>query len=152
LTFGAVNTNRPKYVNRSQRGRLGVSAIAVLGVLLVMPITALSRFSPPLDWRVLGLPAAVSIVAFFVYRSDKRSAEAGEWRISESTLHLIALIGGWPGAFLGQRVFRHKTSKLSFQIVFWLVVFLHQFAAIDSLLNWRFTKEATRAIRSQSAF
>lgn len=37
----------------------------------------------------------------------------------------MALLGGWPGALLGQRQFRHKTKKLSFLIVFWLVVVLH---------------------------
>ena len=100
-----------------------------------------------LDWRILiGVPLALSVVAFFVYRSDKRSAEAGEWRVPEATLHFIALIGGWPGAFLAQRAFRHKTSKLSFQFVFWIVVLVHHFAAIDSLLDWRLTKDAIRAI------
>jgi len=74
-----------------------------------------------LDWRVLfGVPIVLSILAFLAYRSDKRRAEAGAWRIPEFTLHMMALIGGWPGAFLGQRQFRHKTSKLSFQVVFWM--------------------------------
>ena len=43
----------------------------------------------------------------------------------ERTLHLLALMGGWPGAILGQRQFRHKTRKLPFLIVFWAVVVLH---------------------------
>ena len=38
---------------------------------------------------------------------------------------MLALLGGWPGAFLAQRYFRHKTQKVSFQIVSWLIVALH---------------------------
>jgi uncharacterized membrane protein YsdA (DUF1294 family) len=40
-------------------------------------------------------------------------------------LHLLAFLGGWPGALLGQRQFRHKTKKVSFLIAFWVVVVLH---------------------------
>jgi uncharacterized membrane protein YsdA (DUF1294 family) len=100
---------------------------------------------------LIGAPLALSVFAFFAYRSDKRRAEAGEWRIPESTLHFVALIGGWPGAFLAQRRFRHKTSKTSFQFVFWVVVLTHQAIAVDSLLDWRLTKDALHAIRSQIA-
>ena len=37
----------------------------------------------------------------------------------------MAFLGGWPGAFLAQRQFRHKTQKVSFRIVFWITVILH---------------------------
>lgn len=67
----------------------------------------------------------MSLISFIVYGLDKRRAAKGGRRISERTLHLLALLGGWPGALLGQRRFRHKTVKLSFRIVFWLVVLLH---------------------------
>ena len=147
-----MKTHRSLHPDRSPRGRLNASAIIVLCLLLTMPPYALSRLTSHLDWRVLiGVPLALSAFTFFAYRSDKRSAEAGEWRIPEATLHFIALIGGWPGAFLGQRAFRHKTSKASFQFVFWCVVLLHQFAAVDSLLDWRLTRDAIRAIKSGSA-
>jgi uncharacterized membrane protein YsdA (DUF1294 family) len=45
--------------------------------------------------------------------------------VPERTLHVLAFCGGWPGALLGQRQFRHKTSKMSFLIVFWSLVMLH---------------------------
>ena len=45
--------------------------------------------------------------------------------MSERTLHLMAFLGGWPGALIGQRQFRHKTQKVSFRIVFWILVVLH---------------------------
>ena len=66
--------------------------------------------------------AALSLVVFVAYGIDRRRAAEGGFRISERTLQLLALLGGWPGAWLGQRLFRHKTRKLGFQLVFWMVV------------------------------
>jgi uncharacterized membrane protein YsdA (DUF1294 family) len=103
-------------------------------LLVALPGYALSRFATRTDWRLLvGIPVAASLFTYFAYRSDKRRAEAGEWRVPESTLHLGELCGGWPGAFLAQRKYRHKTAKASFQITFWTIVLIHQFAAFDSL-------------------
>ena len=73
----------------------------------------------------LSIVFATSVVCFAAYGLDKRRAANGSRRISEQTLHILALLGGWPGALLGQRQFRHKTHKLSFLIVFWCVVVLH---------------------------
>jgi uncharacterized membrane protein YsdA (DUF1294 family) len=67
----------------------------------------------------------MSFACFVAYGWDKRSAATGSRRVPEQTLHILALLGGWPGALLGQRHFRHKTKKLSFLIVFWCVVALH---------------------------
>lgn len=144
-----MNTHRLQRSAQPQRGRLEVSAIITLCFLLAIPGYAVSRLSPQIDWRLLvSVVVALSAFAFFAYRSDKRSAEAGEWRVPEALLHLLELLGGWPGAFLVQRVFRHKTAKFSFQFIFWTIVFLHQFAAVDSLLDWRITKTVVRAIPS----
>ena len=67
----------------------------------------------------------LSLVAFVVYGFDKRRAQKDGRRVPEKTLHMLSLFGGWPGALMGQRVFRHKTQKLSYRIVFWLCVMLH---------------------------
>jgi uncharacterized membrane protein YsdA (DUF1294 family) len=73
----------------------------------------------------LGLVAVASCACFIAYGLDKRRAANGGQRVPERTLHLLAFLGGWPGALLGQRQFRHKTQKVPFVIVFWVVVVLH---------------------------
>jgi uncharacterized membrane protein YsdA (DUF1294 family) len=73
-----------------------------------------------------GIVAAVmSLVCFLAYGLDKQKAVKGDRRVSERTLHLMAFLGGWPGALLGQRHFRHKTQKVTFRLMFWMVVVLH---------------------------
>ena len=50
----------------------------------------------------------LSAVAFLTYRADKSAAQKGRWRTPESTLHVIDLMGGWPGALVARRLFRHR--------------------------------------------
>ncbi len=73
----------------------------------------------------LGVIVVMSLICFMAYGFDKRRAQRGGRRIPERTLHFMAFMGGWPGAYLGQQYFRHKTQKLAFLRVFWLDVFLH---------------------------
>jgi len=73
----------------------------------------------------LGLVAVTSCACYIAYGLDKRRAANGGWRVPERTLHLLAFLGGWPGAWLGQRQFRHKTNKVPFRILFWVVVVSH---------------------------
>jgi uncharacterized membrane protein YsdA (DUF1294 family) len=64
----------------------------------------------------------MSLATVVIYGVDKRRAKLEGARISEKTLHVLALLGGWPGAIAGQKLFRHKTYKKSFRLVFWLTV------------------------------
>jgi uncharacterized membrane protein YsdA (DUF1294 family) len=76
----------------------------------------------------VGVPvfyAAASVAAAIAYRLDKSAAERHLWRTSETMLHVMALIGGWPGALVAQHVFRHKSRKLSFRFAFWTTVALN---------------------------
>ena len=73
----------------------------------------------------LVLMLVMSVATFVAYGWDKRQAKLDRWRTPEKTLQGLALLGGWPGAILAQLFFRHKTKKVSFQIVFWAIVVLH---------------------------
>lgn len=69
--------------------------------------------------------SGMSLASFVAYGLDKRRAANGCRRVPERTLHVLAFLGGWPGALIAQRQFRHKTQKVTFRIVFWIVVVLH---------------------------
>ena len=74
---------------------------------------------------IVCIYAVVSLVTFAAYGLDKSAAVHARRRISERTLHVLAFLGGWPGALVAQRVFRHKTRKVSFRILLWITVALH---------------------------
>lgn len=74
---------------------------------------------------VLGFYLVCSAIAFFAYAWDKRAAQKNHWRTAESTLHLLGLVGGWPGAIVAQQTLRHKSKKQSFQLCFWGTVILN---------------------------
>ncbi len=57
----------------------------------------------------------INIVAFIVYGIDKYRARRAQWRIPESTLLLLAVIGGSVGAWCGMKVWRHKTLHNKFR-------------------------------------
>lgn len=71
---------------------------------------------------VLLVYLGLGLTTFVAYGLDKSAARTGAWRTAESTLHLLSLAGGWPGALLAQQLLRHKTSKQSFVVVFWFTV------------------------------
>jgi uncharacterized membrane protein YsdA (DUF1294 family) len=76
-------------------------------------------------WGYLILTGVMSAITFVAYGIDKRQAIHEGRRISEKRLHQFALLGGWPGAWAGQRVFRHKTQKTSFRVVYYSIVAFH---------------------------
>jgi len=77
------------------------------------------------DFIPLFVYFIMSLITFVIYAHDKTMAHKNKWRTSESTLHLLEFLGGWPGALITQRVIRHKNKKPSFQITFWIIVIIH---------------------------
>jgi uncharacterized membrane protein YsdA (DUF1294 family)/cold shock CspA family protein len=136
-------------VHVNDGGRITMVNVLVLFSLLVLPAIALERRAA--DFRWVGVWVLVlGVLAYGAYAVDKRRARAKEWRLSETGLHLLELLGGWPGAFLAQRRLRHKCSKGSYQVVFWLIVLAYQFAAFDSLQNWQLSRAALDRIEATS--
>jgi len=74
---------------------------------------------------IAALYTGMSIIAFVMYGLDKMAARNSATRISERTLLLCGLVGGWPGAMLAQRLFRHKTIKPTFRMAFVASIFLN---------------------------
>jgi uncharacterized membrane protein YsdA (DUF1294 family)/cold shock CspA family protein len=137
---------KPKQGKRSARGR-GEAANAsgairhlrgkllMAGLLCVLPawgVWQLYANSGAVLWLLL-YPLA-SVISALQYWRDKVQAQRGGWRTPEKVLHLGELLGGWPGALVAQQVLRHKTRKLSYQWIYWLIVLLHQVAWLDWLV------------------
>jgi len=118
-----------------RRGQLRLRHWVVLFVLLIVPMLAVSAV-PWSPWYSLGYLVMVSGLSFRAYRDDKNRAQLGLLRRSESSLHFVDFIGGWPGGYLAQRQYRHKTAKGSFLRVFWGTILLHEAVALDFLLGW----------------
>ena len=73
---------------------------------------------------VLYYIVIINILTFIVYGLDKLKAKKGKWRIPESTLLLLAIIGGSIGAFLGMKVWHHKTMHKKFKYGIPLIIIL----------------------------
>ena len=78
---------------------------------------------------------AINFVTFWAYGADKKAVKRGDWRIPEAQLHALEFLGGWIGAFIAQKFFRHKNKKKSFQAMFWFMLIL-QGGAIYIILNY----------------
>lgn len=92
--------------------------------------------------------ASVNVVAFAYYGYDKARAKGTRSRVPEVVLHAIALAGGTLGAYLGMRVFRHKTIKGSFRIIFWIIAVLQLLLIIAVLYRtWKKPDEKKEARR-----
>lgn len=90
-------------------------------------------------WNNHGFPWAAclylvtSLLAFYLYWDDKKRAGINAQRIPEATLHIVEILGGWIGALFAQQLFRHKTRKLSFQFIFWLIIIVHELFWLDQV-------------------
>lgn len=93
--------------------------LTLLGMAGILWLTRrqVSWYDAAAAWLV-----AVNVITFAYYGFDKFRARRGGRRIPEVVLHGLGLVGGSPGAYLAMRVFRHKTIKGRFRLVFWGIV------------------------------
>jgi uncharacterized membrane protein YsdA (DUF1294 family)/cold shock CspA family protein len=109
-----------KETRKLSRGKLSI-ALAI-ALLVALNVGSYMGYLPmPLKYAYYGL----SIITFIAYAYDKFKAKRNAWRTPESTLHFLALLGGWPGAAIAQQVFRHKLSKPDYRVMFWVTVFIN---------------------------
>ena len=112
--------------------RFGLLAAVVAAVAILVLVVLVGA-----HWYVAWV-VGWSVVTLWFYWSDKRRAIAGRERIPERVLHGLALIGGFPGAWIGRYAFRHKTRKLSFSIVLIVATGLHAV-----IIWWLFFRSST---------
>lgn len=87
--------------------------------LCVVVATAMASLLPR---AIAAIYLVMSAVTALAYAIDKSAAQHRRWRTKETTLHLLSLAGGWPGALIAQQLFRHKTRKETFRVAFWITV------------------------------
>lgn len=77
---------------------------------------------------------AINVVTFFIYGIDKWKAKRSTWRITETSLLLLALLGGSIGAWLGMKAWHHKTLHKKFKYGIPLI-FIIQLAVVMWILK-----------------
>jgi uncharacterized membrane protein YsdA (DUF1294 family)/cold shock CspA family protein len=129
-----------RLTQKTKRTNGSMSIIVAVFFLVVVGVSVLTAKMPPL---ILALYLVASLLTFIMYAADKSAAKKGNWRTQESTLHLLSLAGGWPGALIAQQKLRHKSKKQSFRSVFWVTVLLNFVAFV-----WLFTPNGAATLRS----
>ena len=79
---------------------------------------------------IVGSLIIINLITFLFYGIDKLKAKKGKWRISEATLLLLAAIGGSIGAWLGIKIWHHKTLHKKFKYGMPLIIFAQIVVAI----------------------
>lgn len=126
VTYVAVLKPGPSLL--SQVLQRGPSFLVIPAFLFIVIAVSTQRPVSP-NWLVIY--AVASIACFSGYGLDKAAASQKQWRVSETILLLVGLVGGWPGAILAQEVFRHKTQKKTFRTLFWMSVGINMAAFVQ---------------------
>ena len=80
---------------------------------------------------------AINVCTFLIYGIDKWKAKRSKWRIPEATLLGLAVIGGSVGAWLGMKVWHHKTMHKKFLYGVPAILILHLLLVVYFTLNWK---------------
>jgi uncharacterized membrane protein YsdA (DUF1294 family)/cold shock CspA family protein len=119
---------------------MSLKAAFSIGLLMFLGASVSMGKLPP---AIIAIYIGASLVTYVAYKMDKSAAQGNRRRTPERTLHLFSLVGGWPGAMLAQRTFRHKSSKKEFQTTFWGTVVVNCFA-----LGWLVTDRGSAFLAS----
>lgn len=118
---GAQSSDRRAHPSGRRTGRSAGPA-SYLAIVVFIAFALYVNANWPLPLWIVAVYALASLACFILYALDKSAAKRGSWRVPENTLHLLAVLGGWPGAICAQQLLRHKTQKASFRAVFWVTV------------------------------
>lgn len=144
LWFVRAGYSCARVMTEGAAGWPGQAALLILVAVIVPPAVILTRdwWHPQLLRAFAGSSGAAppflkyvpeyltvcymaSLHTFLLYGEDKFRAMTGRWRIPEKTLHWFVFFGGWPGALLARRVFRHKAVKAEFRFALYIATAMH---------------------------
>ena len=142
VAASAGNSARPRSTPQG-RSRRQDDTPSGSGAFVALPLMA--AYAAAIAWAVWTrlvpwwvLPALffINLFTFYAYMQDKYAASQKAWRVSESTLHVWSMAGGWPGAWFAQQLLRHKSRKKEFRTAYWTTVVLHC-AVVGGAIFWR---------------
>ena len=107
-----------------QLPRSGVAVPIAFAMSFLIALAALAAIGW-LELTLLAFYYGASVITYGIYARDKTASQNLGSRTPEPTLHLMSLVGGWPGALIAQVLLRHKTRKPSFLIAFWFTVIVN---------------------------
>jgi len=119
------------------------ASLSPVGAALFLVIVGVSVLTAKIPIFIFALYMVASLLSFIMYAVDKSAAQKGARRTQESTLHLLSIAGGWPGALVAQQKLHHKSRKQSFRLVYWLTILLNCAAFV-----WLFTPTGATALQS----
>ncbi|ACH67057.1 cold-shock DNA-binding domain protein [Aliivibrio fischeri MJ11] len=140
-------------INEEIKGRFNANNVSIVGantipstimfsvIYLVLASVALVMFNG--EKMLLVLYLGMSLLTYAMYAVDKNAAKKGNWRTPENTLHVLSLLGGWPGALFAQNQFRHKSKKQPFKTILWITIFVNIGA-----FAWTFTSSGTMFVQN----
>lgn len=105
-----------------QRSNIGLMNVLIIVYALVLMVV--SAFFQSMNY-VCTFIIIMNVMAYALYKKDKNAALDLAWRVPEQTLHLVAVLGGWPAAYFAQKKYRHKTQKKSFQTIYKCTIILN---------------------------
>jgi uncharacterized membrane protein YsdA (DUF1294 family)/cold shock CspA family protein len=117
----AINVLKEGEILSESRNKISYSFSSII-VFIFAAFLVFATWSSKLPIGISGYYIIVSLITYIVYAVDKSAAQEERRRISENTLHVLSLIGGWPGALIAQEKLRHKSKKQSFRMIFWFMV------------------------------
>ena len=97
---------------------------ALVALLAVLLMTYLQLLLFPTWDVVFAWLIAINVVTFVAFGYDKAVAPKGATRVPEAILLALTLLGGSVGAVIARPLFRHKTQKVSFRLIFWPCVIM----------------------------
>jgi uncharacterized membrane protein YsdA (DUF1294 family)/cold shock CspA family protein len=118
-----IRTRPAPLPQRRLRAQWGTATLFALPAFLLVYLVIAVLWRPP-AWFA-AVYAGASLVTFVAYYRDKVAAINQRLRTREDSLHLLALLGGWPGALVAQQVLGHKSTKQEFRKTFWATVGLN---------------------------
>ncbi len=141
---------QPRAINATRKGdrspdkvKRNTGFVSIVFAVIFLIFVGISALSAKIPFHILALYIAASLLTFIMYALDKSAARSGERRTQESTLHVLSLVGGWPGALIAQQKLRHKSKKQSFRSLFWVTVLLN-----CGVFAWLFTSTGAATLQS----